>query len=79
MFADIWLFIQDEGHRTVLTWVGSGIAAVVAGIWAVCRSIKEKKPKDKGSTIIVRADHGSIAGGHDVHIGSIDTSDKTKR
>jgi hypothetical protein len=75
VLSSIWEFLKDGSNQAVLTWIGGGIAAVAAGIWAVVKLMAKK-----GS---VSADHGSAASGHDINapinINSPGTSERTAK
>jgi hypothetical protein len=65
MFSDIWDFLRDGTNRSVLGWIGGGIATVAAGIWAV---VKAKNSENKQLNPRVSADRGSMAAGRDISI-----------
>ena len=68
MLSSVWDFVKDPDNRVVLSWVGGGIAAIAAGIWAVIR-FRAKDGDHKPSKPSVSADRGSVAAG-----GSIESS-----
>jgi hypothetical protein len=46
--AAAWKLIKDPDNRTVNAWLGGGIAAAAAGVWAVIKFFAgRKKDKDK--------------------------------
>jgi len=46
---ELWKFLRDEHKRALLSWLGAGIAALVAGAWSTFVYIF---PHDKTSNII---------------------------
>jgi hypothetical protein len=80
MLSSVWDFVKDPNNQAVLSWMGGGIAAVAAGIWAVVR-FRAKNGDDKSSKPGVSADRGSVAAGGNI-VGSpvnIDARDSSKR
>jgi hypothetical protein len=67
MLSSIWDFLKDPNNRTIISWVGGGLAAVAAGSWAVIKFMA-KKGDQKPSQPIVSADRGGIAAGRDISI-----------
>jgi hypothetical protein len=62
MLDRFWDFLKDETNRNILGLIGTVIAALAAGIWAVIKR-REKGPPPTPS---VTADHGSVAAGRDI-------------
>jgi hypothetical protein len=82
MFSSVWDFLKDGTNQAVLSWIGGGIAAVAAGIWAVVRFMAkdgDNKPSKPSVRLHQRgaprsspgpsitADRGSVAVGHDIN------------
>jgi len=65
MLSSIWDFLKDGSNQAVLTWIGGGIAAVAAGIWAVVK-VMAKNGDNKPSKPSVIADRGGVAAGGDI-------------
>ena len=63
--SSIWEFVKDPDNRVVLSWIGGGIAALAAGIWAVVKYMT-KNGDHKSSKPSVSADRGSVAAGGDI-------------
>jgi hypothetical protein len=70
-------FLKDEATRSILTWLGTGVASIAGALWAVYkfRSSKEK-PKVEPS---VSATNGSISAGRDIRDNNIEMRSDTKR
>jgi hypothetical protein len=75
MLSSIWDFLKDGSNQAILSWIGGGIAAITAGIWAVVK-FTAKNGDQKQSRLGVGADHGSMAAGRDI---SINTRGGSKR
>ena len=73
MLSDLWVFLVDPTNRTVLYWIGGGIAVVVGGIWAVVKFLLTRKPEESAPTPRVSATHGGVAAGRDIRNSKIDT------
>lgn len=56
----LWRYIQAKENRELLAFVGSGLAAVVAGAWVAYTHFSEKGP-DKPQTTISAP--GGVAAG----------------
>ncbi len=65
MLSEIWGFLQDENNRTILGWVGGGLAAVIGAGWALYTHF-HKKPDDAEPSIAATASTGSVAAGGNV-------------
>jgi hypothetical protein len=73
MLSTIWDFAKDPANQAVLSWIGGGIAAVAAGIWAVVRfRAKSGHHKPSRPTVSVSADRGSVAAGGDFKNSPVD-------
>jgi hypothetical protein len=70
MLADVWSFLQDENNRTVLAWLGGGIAMLAGGVWTVYQFVYRKKRR-KHPTVSAR--RGGVAAGRDIRDSKIDT------
>jgi len=67
VLTDIWSFLQDENNRTVLAWIGSGVAVGVPAIWVVLKFVLSKRIGESAPAPTVTATHNGIAAGRDVH------------
>jgi hypothetical protein len=76
MLSSIWNFLRD--NQAVLSWIGGGIAAVAAGIWAVVKFMA-KNSNQKPSKPGVSADHGSMAAGRDISVNARSSSSKRSK
>jgi len=57
MFETALAYVKDPANRAILAFLGAGIAAVAAALWAIIRFFVAKPT--------TRADNGSVAiGGH---------------
>ena len=65
MFSSFLDFLKDPDNRALLGWIGTGIAAVVGGIWAVVK-FRAKKGDHEPPTPSVSADNSSVAAGRDI-------------
>ena len=65
MLSEIWDFLQDENTRTILGWVGGGLAAAIGAGWALYTHF-HKKPDDAKPSIAATASTGSVAAGGNV-------------
>jgi hypothetical protein len=65
VFSSIWDFLKDPANQAVLGWIGGGIAAVAAGIFAVFK-FRANKGDHEPPKPSVSADHGSVAAGRDI-------------
>jgi len=62
MLKDIWSFLSEESNRNILTFVGTGLAAGAAGVWAVITFFSKRRKKSESSRPSVQyADHGVVA------------------
>lgn len=75
MLADIWSFLQDENNRAVLAWIGGGVVAVIAAVWAVLKLILSRRTWRSAPAPTVTATHGGITAGRDIRNTNIDTRD----
>jgi hypothetical protein len=67
--AGLWSFIGDTDNRARLTWIGAGIAAVVAALWTAF--VYSHPAKSEGEGARISADCGSVAIGGSVTGGTI--------
>jgi len=67
MLVSIWDFLMDGNNRAVLSWVGGGVAAISAGIWAAIVQFRAKATEPKPFKPGVSADRGSVAIGGDAN------------
>jgi hypothetical protein len=68
MLSSIWVFLKEPDNRALLSWIGGGIVAVAAGIWAVVKFKAKNGDNNKQSKPGVSADRGSMAAGRDISI-----------
>jgi hypothetical protein len=61
MWSRALAFLRDEGNRALLGWIGGGLAAVAAGLWAVYIYFFPPQIGDGGGAIKVEANCGSAA------------------
>lgn len=61
----MWEWLSDPQAQKTLAFVGGGVAAVVAGGWAVFKFLANK-PKPG---VVVTADRGGMAAGRDMNGG----------
>lgn len=69
---DIWTFLQDESNRAVLGWIGSGIVAVVGGVWVGFKFFLTKARKQSQSAPQISAAKGGVIAGRDIRDTKID-------
>ena len=70
-------FLKDETSRSILTWLGTGVATVVGAIWAVYKFRSSKaKLNTKPS---VSATNGSFSAGRDIRDNKIEMRSEHKR
>jgi hypothetical protein len=58
MLSSVWDFVKDPDNRVVLSWIGGGIAAIAAAIWAVIRFRArdgDHKPSNRVSVLTAAA------------------------
>ena len=68
--------LKDETTRTVLTWLGTGVAAVIGAGWTV---YKYRRSKASNSKPPVSASNGSISAGRDIRDNKIEIHSDRKR
>jgi hypothetical protein len=76
--SGIWEFVKDPDNRAVLSWTGSGIAALAVGIWAVVKFLTTKS-SHKPPKPSVSADRGSVAAGGDIKSSQINIDSRSPR
>jgi tetratricopeptide (TPR) repeat protein len=64
--AAAWNFIKDPDNRTVIAWLGGGIAVVAGAIWAVIKFFAGRKnDEDKsGGANVTHSGQGPASGRH---------------
>jgi hypothetical protein len=67
----IWQFLSTPDNREVITWLGSGIAAIAAALWVIIKFFSKKGagPSPHPTNQTITADRGGVASGRDTHIG----------
>ena len=66
MLDAAWTFLTDSTNRATLGWIGAGIAAGAAGLWAVVKFLARND--ESGPRPNVTADRGGVAiGGSATH------------
>jgi hypothetical protein len=80
MLSSVWDFVKDPDNRAILSWIGGGIAALTAGIWAVVR-FRANNSDHRPSKSSVSANRSSVAAGGDLKNSSIniETRGRSKR
>ena len=63
----MWEWLSEPQNREVFSWVGGGLAAALAGLWAVYRHWSRRN-EGTGPSLSVQARHGVAAGGN-IEIG----------
>ena len=71
----IWEWLSDPDNQATLGFLGGGLAAVAAGIWAVLKYLRSRRGKEPPS-LTVKADHGSVAAGRDAIVKGRDAEPK---
>lgn len=66
----LWAFIGNRKNRTILSWIGSGVAVVAAGLWAVVTFVFPDKEPSKAQTVAC-AQQGGVAAGRDASHNSV--------
>lgn len=61
----LWACVSNSRNRAVLSWVGSGVVALIAGLWAVTPYVFPKKNNPAAPTVVC-AQQGGVAAGRDV-------------
>ncbi len=77
--GSVWAFLEDEGNRTVLGWVGGGGVVVVGGLWAAFKFFLSKRELKVPSSPTVSARGGGVAAGGDIRNSKIDTRGGSNR
>jgi hypothetical protein len=70
-------FLKDETTRSILTWLGTGVATIVGAIWAVYKFRGSKAKLDFNPS--VSAINGSISAGRDIRDTKIDARSDRKQ
>ncbi|MGY4350959.1 hypothetical protein ACVWXM_007452 [Bradyrhizobium sp. GM7.3] len=70
-------FLKDETTRSTLTWLGSGVAAVVGAIWGVYKFRSSKAKRNLKPS--VSANNGSFSAGRDIRNNKIKMRSDGKR
>ena len=71
-----WQWLGDQENRKIISWICSGLAVVVSGLWFAFHPPGNKAPatptKNSGNTTIIST--CGVAGGGDITIGGDYTS-----
>jgi hypothetical protein len=70
-------FLKDETTRSILTWLGTGIATVVGAAWGVYKFRNAKSKSNLKPS--VSASSGSISAGRDIRDNKIEMHSGRKR
>lgn len=77
MIDILWTFLTSPENREVLSWIGGGVAVVVAGLWTVLRSVNGKRDSRNVAaspaptpTTDLFTDRGGQAAGRDIYRNS---------
>jgi tetratricopeptide (TPR) repeat protein len=70
MIAHLLKVLKDDANRTILQWIGSGVAALAVGAWAVFTYLHpseplNNKPEPSGPSVVIGKD---VQAGRDVTI-----------
>jgi hypothetical protein len=63
--------LHDAATQAIVGWIGAALVAVVTGIWAVFKFMKQASKKEDTSPS-VRASHGGVAAGRDIRDSKIE-------
>jgi len=61
--GSLWSILAKPKNRAVLSWIGSGLVVIAAGIWAVVTYIWPPHASTHEDASVVCAQQGSIAAG----------------
>jgi hypothetical protein len=67
---EIWAFLSDPNNQKTLAWIGGGLAAVAAAIWAVVTFLWKRKDAGPTTATTVTASRGGMAAGRDQFVGA---------
>ncbi|MGV1013975.1 MAG: hypothetical protein ACOYB4_03300 [Methyloceanibacter sp.] len=76
MLDQIWTFLEDEGNRNVIAWIGGGLVVVLGGVWAVIRHFMKRRSKTAKR---VEASDGGVAAGRDIRNSHVVTREDQKK
>jgi len=62
ILSEIWSWIDNENNRAVITWLGGGLAVLLAAAWAVFKFLRRSN-KEPSSSTTATANYGIVAGG----------------
>ena len=57
----VWSFLSAPKNQKTLSWIGGGLAVVIAGLWAAFVYLVPPKDEHGGGSIKVEASCGSVA------------------
>jgi hypothetical protein len=78
MLSSVWEFVKAPDNQAALSWIGGGIAAVAAAVWAVVK-FRANNGDHKPSKPSVSADRGSVAAGGDFRNSPVNIDTRPKR
>jgi hypothetical protein len=61
----LWTFLRLKQNREILTWIGGGLAVIIAGLWTAFVYFSDT-PKTPASNPSVEASCGSVGVGGNV-------------
>jgi hypothetical protein len=71
MWSRALAFLRDEGNRSLIGWIGGGLVALAAGVWAVFTFyVDHSKPPPPPATATVEQKGTGIASGRDTNINA---------
>ncbi|MBA1347151.1 hypothetical protein [Rhizobium sp. WYCCWR 11146] len=77
MIEGIWNVLSDEGNRSILSWIGGGLAIAIGALWAAYKFHRRDKEEKKDSqAAMVSASNKSISVGRDIRNSDIEIKNK---
>lgn len=74
----MWDWLTSPENRETITWLAGGLAAVVAGAWAVFKYFRSSRQR-AGPSQTITADRGGVAAGRDAHVNRHQPGRRPKR
>ncbi len=62
MWSRALTFLRDEGNRALLGWIGGGVAAMAAGIWAVFKFYADRSKPSPPPSQSIQVQNGNVIG-----------------